>query len=80
MNILRIQQANNGFILLWHGPTDDPAINENQRIVIEDRDDEKECMRSMLYAVADHFGLHYDKWAKDNLSITFDKKGHKYED
>ena len=76
MNDLKIMYADNGFIL------ESETINcnnqkEKQYVVIEDRDDEHECVIRFLEKVAEHFGFIYDKFSPNNLNITFDKKGHK---
>ena len=46
---------------------------------IQDTNGELDCLKRMLEAVADHFGFKYDKWCRENINITIDKKGHKVE-
>jgi hypothetical protein len=36
-------------------------------------------MKNLLFAVAEYFGISYDKWSSENLRISFDRKGHKKE-
>jgi hypothetical protein len=38
---------------------------------------EKETLQLLLYRIAEEFGFGYDKFSKENINITFDKKGHK---
>lgn len=33
----------------------------------EGKNDEKECLKQLLYAVASALGFDYDKWKEDNL-------------
>lgn len=73
---LKIIQADNGFILV-SGIINDDNTKEFQYVVVEDTDNEQECIASMLTKVAEHFGFVYDKFSPNNLNITFDKKGHK---
>jgi hypothetical protein len=73
----KIIKADNGFIIEYQEEIDDSKF-ETKHIVIEDEmDDEKKNMADMLYKVADYFGVNYNKFALDNLKITWDEKGHK---
>jgi hypothetical protein len=49
--------------------------------VVEPRDTEvdREAFGRMLQRVAEISGFEYDKFASDNLNITWDKRGHKWE-
>lgn len=76
MNDLKIMEADNGFILESEITNCDNQ-KEFQYVVVEDTDNEQECIASMLTKVAEHFGFIYDKFSPHNLNITFDKKGHK---
>ena len=77
--MIKIKHIENGFIVVY----DDFNINDEKievETVFEDidiDDDKKVCMTRLLYFIAEHYGHQYDKWAKNNLNITWDKKGHK---
>ena len=51
--------------------------NEETHTISED--DPREAMTALLNLVADLYDEGYDKYAKDNLNISWDRKGHKYE-
>lgn len=72
-----ISKAENGFILNYTEEHEDGSTQVHE--VIEDNDNEKEAMEKLLYRLADYFGMHNDRYAKDNLNITWDKKGDKAE-
>lgn len=65
---LIITRVDNGYILKFS--------NEFSE-VIECDDNSKNTMKRLLEAVADFFGFNYDKFAEDNLKITWQKRGHK---
>jgi transposase len=73
---LKIEKTENGFILSHKEEIEEEKF-EIIKEVIEEGDDEKETMKRLLERVAEYFGVRYDKYAKDNLSIAWDKKGHK---
>lgn len=73
---LKIEKINNGFILSYEAESDEDKI-EIVREVIEECDDENETMTRLLERVGEYFGSHYDKYAENNLNITWNKKGHK---
>lgn len=77
-NELHIKQAKNGYILTV--PFLGEGEEDTEEILIEDQDDEREAMIKMLEEVAEHFGFFYDKWGKENLNISFNKKGYKCDD
>lgn len=75
-NKLQIKEVSNGFLLEWSEP--DEVFDElDIREVIEEGNDEKETMTRLLEFVAEHFGIIHSKWEKDNLRISWDKKGYK---
>lgn len=77
MRKLIIQEAENGFIITLLPVTDDDLIvNE----IIENEGTDKEAMTKLLTKIAEHFGESYNKYSKENINITWDKKGHKVED
>lgn len=78
MRELRIKEVSNGFVLSWwYRETEDREVTD--MVVVEDTGDEHDLFQRFLEKVAEHFGYTYDKWGKENLSITFDRKGHKVE-
>ena len=68
---ITITKAANGYIL--SSEEAEGGVTE----VLEEKSTEKETMTDLLYKVAEFFGMNHDKFAKDNLNITFDKKGDK---
>ena len=78
MRELKIIWCENGYMLSHEEEIDD-GIMRTVNIVIEDNENDKECMKRMLMAVAEHFGEMYDKFAPDNLEISFTRAGHKHE-
>lgn len=75
---IRIETAENGFVLFYTFPKEDGS-EETIMHIFEGED------RDAFVALATHLwenylGEPYDKYGKDNLSIKFNKKGHKYED
>jgi len=73
---ITITKAGNGFILSHEEETEYNTFTTLKE-VIEETSSEKETMKTLLYKIAEFFGMNYDKYAKDNLLITFDKKGGK---
>jgi hypothetical protein len=73
----KIIKADNGFVIEYQEETEDNRF-ETKRIVVEGGDEQEE-MTGLLYAIAEFFGENYNKFAGDNLNITWDKKGHKIE-
>jgi len=76
-----IKSVDNGFIIteLIKIPGEDKPLE----LVFEDHTGTEESdayIVRMLYAVAEFFGTHYDKFSPNNLNITWDKVGHKYAD
>ena len=78
MRELRISEANNGYVLS-HDVEMDENVWEEETTVIEERDDTNDLFKRLLEAVAEHFGMVYNKYGSNNLNITFDRKGHKIE-
>ena len=75
MNNLQIQQGENGFICSWEEEQGDGKL-QILREVIEETG-EVNVIERLLYFAAEHFGVQYDKYGKENLNITWNKKGHK---
>ena len=78
MRELTIKEATDGFVLMYDVEVRDD-VWETEYIPVEDTGDDNDLLRRMLEKVAEHFGMHYDKWGHGNINITFDKKGHKVE-
>ena len=73
---LYITKVDNGFILT-------PGDNEESPEVIECDGDERDTMQELLIAVYNQFSsmdTGYNKWKNDNLRISWDEEGHKYEE
>jgi hypothetical protein len=73
---IKIEKIENGFILS-HEEEIEEDVPRVMKEVIEEGDDEKETMTRLLERVAEYFGIQHDKFAKDNLNITWNKKGRK---
>jgi hypothetical protein len=77
-----IRTKGNGYIVV---DTYLEEIDEGNKIysqdidLIEDTGDDKDALKRLLESVAEKCGFSYDKYGKENLNITFDKKGHKVE-
>ena len=85
MKSLTITEAENGYICSWKEVDMDTATEEKETIidvqhVIEECDFEHDTMTKLLEFVAEHFGVHYDKYGSGNLRIAWDRKGSKVED
>jgi len=89
MTKLTIEKIDNGYILSWKedwSSDDKEDIRITKKVIQENYEDDSEfktgdidkiTLGHLLTAVAEHFGELYNKFAEDNLNITFDKKGHK---
>ena len=78
---LRIKEVSNGFILEWKedwSEEDDKVIKQEYE-VIEETVSEKETMTRLLHRVAIYFGIDDDRYGNENLRISWDKEGRKYE-
>ena len=78
MRELTIKESATGFVLMYDVEVRDD-VWETEYIPIEDIGDENDLIRRFLEKVAEHFGAHYNKYGKENLNITFDKRGYKVE-
>lgn len=72
---IKIRRANNGFVLEY--PQEEDYLNLPD--VIECQDNEKETMANLFYDIAEYFGIMPNKYGNENLNISWDKEGHKYE-
>jgi hypothetical protein len=75
-----VRTDDEGFII----KIETPNIDENglflgmeETVEIVNNEEEKESIINLLYKVADWCGYNYDKYSKENINITWDKKGHK---
>jgi ribulose bisphosphate carboxylase small subunit len=80
---IEIIKADNGYIVT-HTYIEDTQPNGinimAQDTTVIEGDTDKEALKKMLEAVAEYSGVMYDKYGKENLRISFDKKGHKIDD
>lgn len=77
-----INTGDDGYIIRYKFIDASPEGKEiwNETLsVVEASDNDKDSMCKMLYKVAELFGEAYNKYSNENLSITFDKVGHRYE-
>ena len=90
MQELRVVQGRNGYSISWKEYTDDnnqidyieffqeSSLRDNEfEPELKNITDEQHCFTKLVYALAEHFSLGYDKFSEDNLKITWDKKGDK---
>ena len=85
---IKVKKAENGFVLEYQEEIEDGIIMTRHIAIEEDYSEElKERYKTNLEQniafgklfeqLANYFGLIYDKYGKENLNISFDKKGHK---
>jgi hypothetical protein len=85
---MNIKKIKNGFIVEMHSDEESlPVIEVIEEIetasdgeLFRTNDEEKMALGKLLIRVAEYFGMQYDKFSNNNLSITFNKKGGKLED
>ena len=70
-----ITKVENGFTIVYSEDADEGIRHTTE--VIECSGNEKETMTKVFEWVADQFGLSYEKFGSENLSISWDGKGHK---
>jgi len=87
-----ITKADNGFILKWKEEIDEET-SKNCYEVFEEKyyfsedifvdkelvgvEEEKVAFTDLVYGLAKHFNIPYEKYGDKNLRISWDKKGHK---
>lgn len=82
---MKILEASNGYILETEYHISDSENSEKiyrtekELFEFEDEDDVTKALKRLLERIAEELGYGYDKWIKENINITFDKKGHKVE-
>lgn len=80
---IEIVKTNNGFVIKTYAwESNDKHGNKvftEEVEVIEEKQTEKETMTNLLLTIADLCGFRYDGFSKDNLNITWDKKGDELE-
>ena len=74
---LKIKKIKNAFVVEWKEEIEENKFTTYQEAIVDNFNDEKEEMKSLLYWVAEFFGVSYDKWSKGNLNILYNKKGSK---
>jgi hypothetical protein len=83
---LEIGKTHNGFVLKsYFYDSDDEKGNKiigSDLTVFEFKDDEqeKEKLKELFLEIAEQFGYIDDRYGKENLNISFDRKGSKYEE
>jgi len=81
MHDVKITKADNGFVMV-HSEEIEDGIERSITEVIACYGDERRTMTQLLLWMGQHFGsmdIVYDKFGKDNLRISWDRKGHKVE-
>ena len=74
--ILELFEVENGWVLKTVYPE---VVGASDSCFVFVDDETRETLTPILEAIADKLGFGYDKFIHDNLSITWDKKGHKAE-
>ena len=69
---IQIETADNGIILKVKQDSEDTDVN-----VFQYNDDSRDALKECLENIATMLGYDYDKYGKENINISFDKKGHK---
>ena len=73
---IEIEKSDKGYILSRKEEIEDGTFR-TEKEVIEENDTEKKTMSRLLYRIAEFFGDNYDKYGKENLKISWNKKGSK---
>jgi hypothetical protein len=77
-NIQIIRCDDESYILIENSVNiDDGNRIKNQIIATISKENEKEALAELLMQIAEWLGYDYDKFGKENLNISFDKKGSK---
>lgn len=82
-NSIIIKKVENGYILqtfTWEDTQENNKVYREEVEVIEEEGDinsDKKALGRVLDKIAEWAGFHYDKYGKENLRISWDKKGHK---
>ena len=90
-NKILITQAENGIIITeYHWEKDDKQGNpiiKTYQTIIEDKynseDDltkEQNTLKDLIERISEWYGYEYDKFGKENIEISFTKRGHKHYD
>ncbi|HBR78937.1 MAG TPA: hypothetical protein DEA46_00725 [Candidatus Moranbacteria bacterium] len=74
---LKIEKIENGFIMSHEEEIDDDRFEIKKEVIEEEGEDEKETMTRLLERISEYFGIQDDKYASDNLKISWNKKGRK---
>ena len=74
---LKIKSIENGFLIEWQEEIATGEFTTRQRAITFS--DEQKGVEKLLYYIADYFSYEcgYDKFSKNNLKISWNKKGHK---
>ena len=79
---LKITRVDNGYIVINLEEEDDGVFRKVKRVFSdsETEEDDKKGMENLLYFISDFFGFFYNENWENNLNISWDKKGEKYEE
>ncbi len=80
---IEVHCAGNGFIIkenIYDHTDDDGKDIFDEKVSIINMDSDKEDLTKVFELIADWFGYSYDKYGKENLKISWDKKGHRVEE
>ncbi len=80
MGKITLENANNGFIITYKGERySSEATHEVDEYEVFQSDDVKESLTNVFEWIAEFYGVGYNKYSDSNLSVSWDKKGHKLE-
>jgi hypothetical protein len=77
---IKIRKAENGYICSWEEESEDdePRILKKEQVFEEKEDSEEfselDCMKEVLYFIAEYFGINYNKHNSSNLKIEVEKR------
>ena len=75
---ITIENCENGWIISFNEEQQDGKYIEVKELILDKVEDGIRGITYLLKAVNDHFGS-YDKYKNDNLRISWDLEGNKYE-
>lgn len=79
-NQIEITTVEDGFIIKhysWEGTTESGEKTYKEDVEVIEEEDERKALKRLLEKIAELCGYTYNKYGKENLRISFDKKGHK---
>ncbi len=76
---LTIKKVTNGYHISYPEENEEGIVQTTEEVIEEDEMHEKKAITQLLERTAQFFGFQYDKYSKENLRISWTKKGHDVE-